>query len=92
MDARLENELGLSIPDLFLTNNKEYIINTLINYGKPFLTEKAIMNILGNRGIHIPACDNFKNKNKYNIIELTEMNKIPSISNLSTLLYLTPKK
>lgn len=91
-----KNELGfIDLPDLFLTNNKEYIINTLINYGKPFLIEKSYYEYFGGiPGVfYIPACDNFKKiKNKYNIIELTEMNKIPSISNLSTLLYLTPKK
>ncbi len=96
-----KNELGFTdLQDLFLNTNKEIVINTLINYNKPFLIEKGYYEYFGGiPGVfYIPACDNFKKiKDKYNIQELTGINKIHNKyynvqSDQSIFLYLTPKK
>lgn len=96
-----KNELGfIDLPDLFLIKDKEHVINTLVNYNKPFLIDKSYYNYF--RGIpgvfYHPACEIFKKiTDKYDVKELTEMNKIlnkyfgTSYDQL-TLLYLTPKK
>jgi len=90
-----KNELGFTdLPDLFLDKNKGIIINTLINYNKPFLIEKSYFEYFGGiAGVfYMPDCDKFKKiSEKYNIQELTEMNKLFSIPIESSLLYLTPK-
>lgn len=84
-----KNELGfIDFPDLFMTNNRAHVIDTLVVYGKPFVIEKGYFEYFkGIPGVfYIPECEKFKTiESRYNVIEISELKKT------ERLLYLIPK-
>lgn len=85
-----KNELGFTdLPNLILEKDKEYVIDRLINYKKPFLIDKLYLLQLQsiNCKYYLDSCNRFKKiSDEYEITNLNDTN-----TTKPRLLYLLPK-